>query len=418
VKVGKKIETQVEPGPQAQVALVALDPHTGAVLALVGGRDYSWSQLNHAVAKRPTGSIFKPFVYAAAVNTALDGSQAVLTPASTVTDAPSSFAYGDQIYEPRNYKEEYHGEVTLRYALAMSLNNATVKVAEEVGYDKVADLARLAGITSVKATPAMALGSYDASPVDMAAAYTGFANNGVRLSPILVRSVRNSKGDVLGNYNTDQRPVLDPRVAYVMTNMMEGVINNGLGFSAVRGRGFTPPAAGKTGSSHDGWFAGYTSNLLCIVWVGYDDYSDLRLTGAITAAPIWAEFMKKAADLPQYADMREFVQPSGVVDVELDKATNRLATPACPDDYVTAFVAGTEPRDTCDSQAGIKGFFSRLLGSGEKAPAQPANGQDASQQQDANKKKGFFGKIAGIFKDDKATTPESKPADAGQTGPH
>jgi penicillin-binding protein 1B len=118
--------------------------------------------------------------------------------------------------------------------------------------------------------------------------------------------------------------------------------------------------------------------------------------------------------------MREFVQPSGVVDVELDKATNRLATPACPDDYVTAFVAGTEPRDTCDSQSGIKGFFSRLLGSGEKAPApaQPANGQDASQQQDATKKKGFFGKIAGIFKDDKATAPESKPADASPTAPH
>ena len=194
IKVGKKFETKVETGPQAQVAMVVLDPHTGALLALVGGRDYSFSQLNHAVAKRPTGSIFKPFVYATAMNTALDGSATVITPASTVTDAPSSFAYGDQIYEPRNYKEEYHGEVTLRYALAMSLNNATVKVAEQVGYDKVADLARSAGIASVKATPAMALGSYDASPVDMAGAYTTFANNGMRLSPILLRSVRNTKG--------------------------------------------------------------------------------------------------------------------------------------------------------------------------------------------------------------------------------
>ena len=134
--------TTVVAGPQAQVALVAIDPHSGAVLALVGGRDYGWSQLNHAVSKRPTGSIFKPFVYAAAMNTAIDGSANVITPASTVEDEPSSFAYGDQIYEPRNYKEEYHGEVTLRYALAMSLNNATVKVAEETGYDKVADLAR------------------------------------------------------------------------------------------------------------------------------------------------------------------------------------------------------------------------------------------------------------------------------------
>jgi penicillin-binding protein 1B len=424
VKVGKKFETTVAPGPQAQVAMVVLDPHTGAILALVGGRDYGWSQLNHAVAKRPTGSIFKPFVYAAAMNTALDGSTAVLTPASTVTDAPTSFAYGDQIYEPRNYKEEYHGDVSLRYALAMSLNNATVKVAEEVGYDKVADLAKSAGIASVKPTPAMALGSYDASPLDMTGAYTTFANNGIRLSPVMLRSVRNGKGDVIANYTTDQRQVLDPRIAYVMTNMMEGVINNGLGYTAVRLRGFTPPAAGKTGSSHDGWFAGYTSNLLCIVWVGYDDYSDLRLSGAMTAAPIWTEFMKKASELPQYADMKAFQQPTGVVDVQIDKATNRLATPTCPDDYTSAFVSGTEPRDTCDSQEGMKGFFSKILGGGEK-PVQPqqaqaANGQDPNNPDpnnpDPKKKKGLFGKIAGIFKDDKAAPPVSKPVD-GQTAP-
>jgi penicillin-binding protein 1B len=410
VKVGKKFETKVDPGPQAQVAMVALDPHTGAVLALVGGRDYGWSQLNHVVAKRPTGSIFKPFVYAAAMNTALDGSPNVITPASTVVDEASTFAYGDSIYEPRNYKEEYHGEVTLRYALAMSLNNATVKVAEETGYDKVADLARSAGIASVKATPAMALGSYDASPLDMAGAYTVFANNGIRLSPILLRSVRTSKGDVIANYNTDQKPVMDPRIAYVMTSMMEGVINNGLGYTAVRLRGFTPPAAGKTGSSHDGWFAGYTSNLLVIVWVGYDDYSDLRLSGAQTAAPIWAEFMKKAATLPMYSDMREFSQPSGVVDVQLDKATNRLATPNCTDNYTSAFVAGTEPRDTCEAQQGLKGFLTKMFG-GEK-PVLPA--PDPNANPDQKKKKGFFGKIAGMFKDDKSSAPVSKPADTGQ----
>jgi penicillin-binding protein 1B len=253
-----------------------------------------------------------------------------------------------------------------------------------------------------------------------------FSNNGVRLSPMLLRSVRNAKGDVLANYKTDQRQVMDPRVAYVMTNMMEGVINNGLGYTAVRLRGFMLPAAGKTGSSHDGWFAGYTSNLLCIVWVGYDDYSDLRLTGAITAAPIWTEFMKKASVLPQYADMREFTQPTGVVDVQLDKSTNRLATPTCPDDYVSAFVAGTEPRDTCDQQAGVRGFFSRLFGSGgakvlpppdqAQAGTPPANPQDPNQ--DPKKKKSFFGKVAGIFKDDKSTAPANKPPDNGQAAPH
>src|SRR2546427_8210062 len=266
IKIGKnKYETKVQEGPEAQVALVAMDPHTGEVLALVGGRNYGFSQLNHVLAKRPTGSIFKPFVYAAAVNTGLDGSNPVLTPASMVEDQPSTFAYGDQIYEPRNYKEEYHGEVTMRYALAMSLNNATVKLAEQVGYEKVADLAKTAGITSVKATPAMALGAYDATPLEMAGAYTAFANQGVRTSPILITSVRNSKGDILQDYVPDKRPIMDSRIAYVMTDMMEGVVNFGLGYSAVRGRGFQAPAAGKTGSSHDGWFAGYTSNILCIV---------------------------------------------------------------------------------------------------------------------------------------------------------
>lgn len=410
VKIGKgKYETHVEQGPQAQVALVALNPHTGEVLALVGGRNYAWSQLNHAVAKRPTGSIFKPFVYAAAMNTALDGTNPVLTPASIVADQPSTFAYGDQIYEPRNYKEEYHGDVTLRYALAMSLNNATVKLAEEVGYDKVADLAKAAGITSVKATPAMALGSYDATPLDMAAAYTVFSNNGIRVSPTMVKSVRTATGDPVLNFNSDAKQVLDPRVAYVMTDMMEGVINNGLGYSAVRVRGFSAPAAGKTGSSHDGWFAGYTSNLLCIVWVGFDDYSDLHLSGAQTAAPIWTEFMKKASAIDRYSDMKPFSQPSGVVDVQLDKVTNLLATPTCPQTYTAAFVTGTEPTTTCDQATGIRGVLSKIFSLGNEQP-QPPN--TAQQQPPEQKKKGLFGKIAGIFKDDKQSAPPPKPPDS------
>jgi penicillin-binding protein 1B len=427
VKVGKnKFETTVEPGPQAQVALIALNPHTGEVLALVGGRNYGFSQLDHAVARRPTGSIFKPFVYAAAINTAVEGANPVFTPSSIVADEPGSFAYGDQIYEPRNYKEEYHGDVTARYALAMSLNNATVKLAEEVGYDKVADLAKSAGITSVKPTPAMALGSYDATPLDMAAAYTVFANAGLRISPVMVNSVRNAAGDVVMDFKPDKRQVLDPRVAAVMTNMMEGVLNFGTAFE-VRTRGFEAPAAGKTGTSHDGWFAGYTSNLLCIVWVGFDDYSDIRLSGAQTAAPIWAEFMKKAVALPEYSDVKSFAQPPGVVDVQLDKTTNLLATPSCPLNYTAAFIAGTEPNQTCDQPAGVKGFFSRMLGlGGDKAlPPPPAPGSPNGTQtggvtqnanaadQDGKKKKGFFGRVAGIFKDDKPSNP---PADPPQSG--
>jgi penicillin-binding protein 1B len=428
-RIGKnKYETTVLKGPQAQVALVAMDPHTGQILALVGGRNYGTSQLNHAIAKRPTGSIFKPFVYAAAMNTALDGTNPVFTPATMVTDEPSTFAYGDQIYEPRNYKEEYHGEVTARYALAMSLNNATVKLAQEVGYDKVADLAKAAGIVSVKATPAMALGAYDATPVDMAAAYTVFANSGERISPTVVNSVRNANGDIVMDFKPERRQVLDPRVAYLMTTMMEGVMNSGTAF-VVRQRGFTAPGAGKTGSSHDGWFAGYTSNLLCIVWVGYDDYSDLRLSGAQTAAPVWAEFMKKAVTLPQYSDAKAFSQPSGVVDVQLDKTTNLLATPACPETYSAAFIAGTEPSETCDQTTGMRGFFSRVFGlggekalppppPGSEAGAQATNGAGTTGEDPAKKKKGFFGKITGIFKDDKPSNPPPpKPAENGGNGP-
>jgi penicillin-binding protein 1B len=404
-----KVETEILPGPQAQVALVAIDPHTGDVLALVGGRNYGMSQLNHAIANRPTGSIFKPFVYAAAMNTALAGNDGAQTPVSLIDDSPTTFAFGDQIYEPRNYKNEYHGQVTARYALAMSLNNATVKLAELVGYDNVAQLAHAAGIQSVKATPAMALGAYEAKPLEMAGAYTVFANGGVHLSPMMVRSVRDSQGNVVEDFNASSSQVLDPRVAYIMTTMMEGVINFGTAYD-VRRRGFTAPAAGKTGTSHDAWFAGYTSNLLCIVWVGYDDYSDLKLSGAVTAAPIWTDFMKRAIALPEYRDVRDFSQPDGVVNVQLDKATNLLATPACPETYTAAFIAGTEPKATCEEGPGDhRNIFQKILGMGQPTvappPAQPPTynqpAKPVPQQQpteDGTKKKGFWGKFVGIFK--------------------
>ncbi len=271
----------------------------------------------------------------------------------------------------------------------------------------------------MKATPAMALGAYDATPVDMTSAYTTFANGGIRLTPVFVNSVRNAKGDIVMNFGAEKSQVMDPRIAFVMTNMLEGVLNFGTAYG-VRTRGFTAPAAGKTGSSHDGWFAGYTSNLLCIVWVGYDDYSDLRLSGAQTAAPVWAEFMKKAVALPEYSDTKAFSQPEGVVDVQLDKITNRLATPSCPDDYTIAFVAGTEPRDTCDQTGGgVQGFFSRMFGgNSEKAlPPPTTNGNPAGAngvqpEEESKKKKSFFGKIVGAFKGDSGNQKSDKNAPA------
>jgi penicillin-binding protein 1B len=437
IKIGTgkdaRTEEKIEAGPMPQVALVALDPHTGEVLALVGGRNYGLSQLDHAIAKRPTGSIFKPFVYATAINTAITGqtleastadpntgtvteSSGVFTPASLIDDSQVSIANGDQVYEPRNYHETFHGEVTARYALAESLNNATVRLGQEVGFDKVAALAKAAGISSVRGTPAIALGAYDATPIEMAGAYTVFANGGTRLSPLMVKSVRNAQGNILDNYHNDGKQVLDPRVAYVMTTMMEAVINGGTGYP-VRARGFTAPAAGKTGTSHDAWFAGYTSNLLCIVWVGNDDYTDIKLAGGAAAAPIWAEFMKRAVKLPQYSDAGEFTAPSGVVTVQLDKVTNLLATPSCPQDYSVAFIAGTEPKQSCDqASADHRGFFTKIFGLGspavaapppntngpvQSAPGNPAqaspNAQTAQEQEEQPKKKkrGFFSRLFG-----------------------
>jgi len=407
---GKPATTTVAPGPTPQVALVAMDQDTGAILALVGGRNYGFSQLNHAVAKRPTGSIFKPFVFAAAVNNAIEGAQPVFTAATMVDNTPTQFFYEDKVYEPRNYGDKYNNDiVTARFALAHSLNNATVRVAEQVGYDKVANLAKQAGISSVRATPSAALGSYDATPIDMAAAYTVFANQGVRVSPVMITSVRDAKGEVIQDFQAQRKPVLDPRVAYVMTDMMEAVINTGTA-AGVRARGFSAPAAGKTGTSRDAWFAGYTSNLLCIVWVGYDDYSDLKIEGAKSAAPIWAEFMKRAVKLPAYKRVQPFKQPDGVVNLTLDKVTNKLATAGCPDDYEAAFIAGTEPHETCDQPQGVAGFFQKIFGNEPKPltpvsngsqqqhpPVQPAQSaqQQPPQPEPEKKKKGFWGRLFG-----------------------
>jgi penicillin-binding protein 1B len=428
-----KTEVVTRPGPIPQVALVAMRPDTGEVLAMVGGRNYGFSQLNHAIAKRPTGSIFKPFVYATAIAASLDNQQPIFTPASMVDNTPTTFFFEDQVYEPHNYEGKYNEVVTARFALAHSLNNATVRIAEQVGYAKVAELAQSAGVKGVKGTPAMALGAYDATPLEMAGAYTAFANKGLRSSPIAITSVRNAQGEVVEDFNNEKKPIMDPRVAYVMTTMMEAVINNGTA-TAVHARGFSAPAAGKTGTSHDAWFAGYTSNLLCVVWVGYDDYSDLKQEGNRTAAPVWTEFMKKAIQLPAYRNVKSFTPPDGVVTLTLDKVTNRIATPTCPDDYTASFIAGTEPTESCDQQpADQRGFFQKLFGVGPKPLAppvvsnpsqQPQPGQpnvqpgQAQQSNDPNqKKKGFFGKIFGAFKDDKKDDNKSDKKDESKPPP-
>ncbi len=363
-----------EPYPYPQVALIALNPHTGQVLALVGGRDYGKSQLNHAMAVRPTGSTFKPFVFAAAYNTAiagtpLPGQDKPFTAVTMLNDEQTTYEIPNgKDYTPRNYKDEYHGEVTAIYALAHSLNNATISLGAEVGFDNVAALAREAGIKRAQGTPSVAIGSYGATPLDMAGAYTVFANGGVYIAPWMLASVRTPTGDVITDFTPTSKQVLDPRVAYLTTNLMEGVMNFGYGYE-VRKRGFMEPAAGKTGTDNDAWFAGFTTNLICIVWLGNDDYTDLghKLSGATVAAPIWADFMKRAIKLPQYSDTHEFAVPDGIQVVKLDKVSNLLSDEACPQGYEAAFLIGTAPTDTCDHPTDHRNILQKIFGMGKPA---------------------------------------------------
>ncbi|MEX2260841.1 MAG: PBP1A family penicillin-binding protein [Bryobacteraceae bacterium] len=343
--------------PEAQVALIAIDPRSGDVKALVGGRNYGLSQLNRIVARRQPGSIFKPFVYAAAMNSALRRSPGqVFTPITTVIDEPTTFWNGsDKPYEPGNFQDKYFGQVTLRTALSKSLNIPTVKIAESVGYESIVELATQAGMNlKIQPTPAVALGAYDVTPVEMAGAYTIFANDGVYVRPNSISRVRAGNGAILYQNRPEMRRVLDPRVAYIMVNLLEDVVRRGTA-AGVRSRGFALPAAGKTGTSNDsrdGWFAGFTSELICVVWVGFDDNRELNLEGARSALPIWTEFMKRAAEHRAYRNAKPFEPPPGIVSVPIDPLSGRAATPGCPATRAEVFVAGTQPLESCPLHRG------------------------------------------------------------------
>jgi len=430
LKRSKAAKNAPPPDPlQPQMALVVLDPHTGWLKALVGGRDYGRSQLNHVLAKRQPGSSFKPFVYAAALTSGVDGSQPLITPATLLHDEPTTFQFGDVTYEPENFKQEYFGEVTLRQALMHSLNVATVSLAETIGYEKVRNLAVAAGFnTGLVATPAIALGSYVATPLEVAGAYTIFSNGGTHVDPRFILAVNDASGRLLWQSSMVTRQVLDPRVAFLMVNLMESVINNGTGAGA-RSRGFTLPAAGKTGTSHDGWFAGFTSNLLAVAWVGYDDDRELNLQGADSGLPIWTEFMKRATQYPAYRDVTPFEPPTGVVAVPVQVAS---ILPSGNDAVVVAnefFIEGTEPQTQPPRQGG-GGILSRLFHSGNAttvpvtattAPpgsenaAVAAPNSNASQQTNA-KKGGVLKRFLSIFKG-KNPKPADPPDAAKKTPP-
>lgn len=323
-----------------QAALVALDPHTGNVLAMVGGRNYADTQLNRATdARRQPGSTFKPFVYAAALE---DG----MSPVQMFMDAPREFVYDrNKIYRPANYGGGYSmSEVTMRTGLVKSLNVVTVDVALQTGLARISNLATRFGLPKPERYPALALGTEEVTPLQLAAAYAAFVNAGRRVEAKAITSVGEPPAVHPAPQNVDQ--VVSPATAYMITNMLSGVIERG---TARKARGAVRGAAiaGKTGTSRDGWFIGYTPNMVCVVWIGFDDNKQLGLTGAEAALPAWVDFMNGAVALRPDLGGSNFECPEGIKFVEIDSLLGLRSTVTCPVRELIAVTDRTAPSLEC-----------------------------------------------------------------------
>jgi penicillin-binding protein 1B len=332
-----------------QAALVAMRADTGEIVAMVGGRDYEKSQLNRATdAMRQPGSVFKPFVYATAINTAYDPIPRVITAATTYMDEPKTFTFGNQQYSPGNFGEQYsHKPVTVRDALTHSLNVVTVEVAQEVTIGRVMNLAAKAGLPKPKQNYlAHALGTNEATPLQVASAYTAFAQLGTRVTPFGIARVTTGGGNTIAAPQGQKSEVMRPQVAYILDSIMKDVVNRGTA-AKVRARGFRANVAGKTGTSRDGWFAGFTPNLVCVVYVGFDDGSDLGMTGADSALPIWTDFMTAALQAhPEWGG--DWQMPPDIEQADIDPSTGMLAAPDSPSKRTEIFIRGTAPTQTAN----------------------------------------------------------------------
>ena len=331
----------------AQAALIAVDPRSGEILAMVGGRSYNQSQYNRVIAaRRQPGSIFKPFVFLAAFEYAAAEGRTDLTPASLTVDEPATFAFDNQVWEPRNY-DAYDGEITWRRALAMSRNLGTIRVGETIGFDRVAELWQAVGIgTPPPPFPSITLGAFELSPADAAQAYTLFLNGGRVRSLTAIERIETEDREL-----RPEAPALTraarPDTTFLVANMMRSVLDEGTATSA-RAAGFAFDAAGKTGTTNDlrdAWFVGFTPELLTVVWVGFDNNEPISLTGTQAALPIWTTFMQAAlAGHPNTS----FEVPDGIGFVEIDRDTGKLALPTCPRVLNEAFLTGTEPTEYCE----------------------------------------------------------------------
>jgi penicillin-binding protein 1B len=342
---------------------------------MTGGREYKKSQFNRVVqARRQPGSLFKPFVYI----TALDGrvgTAPAFTAGSLLRDEPIEIQYEGKSWKPRNFNEQYTGEVTLRTSLEKSLNCATAWLGEQVGYSRIIDTARDLGITTpMEPLPSLVLGAFDAIPLEIASAFGVFANHGVRSSPRAIKTVLDKEGTLLQRRPMELKQAVSPASAFLMTHLLKGVFQRGTAAGA-RGR-ITVPVAGKTGTTNDfrdAWFVGYTSRLVSLVWVGFDQPRNMKFSGSGAALPIWTDFMKKASG---WFPPEDFLPPPGLEMRTIDRISGLLATSECPDTIDEAFIAGTEPQETC--------------------PLHPE--PDSGGEQGEEQGKGFLKRIFNLFK--------------------
>ena len=335
--------------PYLQAALVSIDPHTGYVRALVGGRDWNQSNFNRAVqAQRQPGSSFKPFVYTAAMDNGFK-------PTDSIVDEPVSFPGGNgQPYEPQNYDHKFRGPVTLRYALQESINIPAIKLLRKVGVSLVASYARRMGIKSpIGQNLSLALGSSEVNLLELTSAYAVIANRGIRNEPLMILKVEDRAGNVLERNAPRPFEVLSEETSATMTSMMQSVMDHGTGFPA-RARGFTIPAAGKTGTMDnyvDAWFVGFVPSLVCGVWVGFDEKKPIGrgMTGAMAALPIWTDFMIGAT---RAKPVEDFPMPAGTLSRIVCAETGMLATESCPNTTTEIFAEGAEPTEYCTTHPG------------------------------------------------------------------
>ncbi|MBA3583534.1 MAG: hypothetical protein H0W36_03215 [Gemmatimonadetes bacterium] len=334
--------------PYLQGALVAVDLETGGIVAMVGGRSFEESKFNRVTqAHRQPGSVFKPFVYSAAIRSGYPASY-------VVQDRPLAMPMGDgTMWTPDNFDRRFRGPITLRRALTHSINVATVRLLFDVGVRAVIDYSRDAGLTTpLPPYGSLALGAADLIPLEVLRAYTVYPTGGQRITPIAITRIEDRSGEVLRTFRAPRGRVMDSQESYIMTTILEDVVDEGTGRSGVRGRGFEWPAGGKTGTTNestDAWFVGFTPEYVTLTWIGFDRKQRIRYngTGGVLAAPVWTDFMKVAHEGLEIPD-EGFPEPPGLEHVAVTTTTGMLAAPFCGmPSYEEIFIPSTVPEHYC-----------------------------------------------------------------------